>query len=172
MTENLASLVPRLETARLVLREYRRDDFEPFVAHVTDPESTVHLTTSDRPGAWRIFTSHAGMWVLWGAGWWTMALRDTGETVGGVGAFYRDGEGGLEIGWHTWRGHWGKGFASEAAAAVLKHAFEVRRVPKIHALISAGNASSIRVAERIGLAYEGERMLHDKPIGVYSRAQA
>ncbi|UPG92208.1 GNAT family N-acetyltransferase [Luteibacter aegosomaticola] len=168
MSELFTAMVPRLETARLTLREYRREDFEAFVAHLTDPASTVHLSTSDRSTAWRTFNSHAGMWALYGAGWWMMERRDTGQAVGCIGAFYREGAGGLEIGWNTWREHWGQGFAGEAAEAVVVYAFEVRQEPRVHALISEGNTSSIRVAERAGLSFETETDLNGKPVGMYT----
>jgi RimJ/RimL family protein N-acetyltransferase len=49
----------------------------------------------------------------------------------------------------------------------LNYAFEVRREPKVRALISSGNDSSRRVAERLGMRYEMETELHGKAIGSY-----
>lgn len=48
----------------------------------------------------------------------------------------------------------GKGIANEAAAAVMHYAFEVRREPKVRALIASSNTSSRRVAERLGIRYD------------------
>jgi RimJ/RimL family protein N-acetyltransferase len=74
--------------------------------------------------------------------------------VGSVGAFFRHESTVMEMGWNTYRAFWGKRIPNEAAAAVLKYAFEVRREPKVRALIASGNESSRRVAERLGMTYE------------------
>jgi RimJ/RimL family protein N-acetyltransferase len=110
-----------------------------------------------------------GLWLLQGAGWWAVEVRQTGQLVGNVGAFFRESSSVMEIGWNTYRAFWGQGFASEAAAAALAHAFEARREPKVRALIASGNASSLRVAQRLGLTYETEIELHGYAIGSYAR---
>ncbi len=53
---------------------------------------------------------------------------------------------------------WGQGFAYEAAAAVLQHGREVLGIPKIVAMTAPGNASSIKLLEKLGLRFE--RMIH------------
>ncbi|WP_176654245.1 GNAT family N-acetyltransferase [Duganella hordei] len=161
--------VPRLETERLTLREYRREDFDLFADHLMNSESSVHLGQADRQTAWRIFSSHAGLWVIHGAGWWAVEDKQTGQLIGNVGAFFREQSTVMEIGWNTYRAFWGKGIASEAAAAVLNYAFEVRREPKVRALIASGNDSSRRVADRLGMAYEMEVELYGNSIDSYIR---
>ena len=161
--------VPRLHTDRLTLREYRAEDFELFADHLSNPESSAHLGSADRPTAWRIFNSHAGLWLLSGAGWWSIEDRLTGRLVGSVGAFFRHEATVMEMGWNTYRAFWGKGIANEAAAAVLQYAFEVRGEPKVRALIASGNESSRRVAERLGMRYEMKTELNGKEIDSYMR---
>ena len=46
----------------------------------------------------------------------------------------------MELGWNIYKAFWGHGYASEAAAAALQHAFDIRGEPKVQALIGAGNA--------------------------------
>jgi RimJ/RimL family protein N-acetyltransferase len=159
--------VPRLQTPRLELREYRIGDFEAFAAHLADPETTAFIGSADRNLAWRIFGSQTGLWLLHGAGWWTVEARETGQLVGTVGAFFRECLPGIEIGWNTYRAFWGQGFASEAAAMAVRYALEVRGEPKVRALIASGNAPSIRVAQRLGLHYEAETELYGEAIGRY-----
>lgn len=77
----------------------------------------------------------------------------------------------MELGWNTYRAFGGQGFASEAAAAALNHAFEIRREPTVRALIASANASSLRVARRLGLAYEAETEIYGKAVGIYSRGR-
>ncbi|MCA1857062.1 GNAT family N-acetyltransferase [Massilia oculi] len=161
--------VPILHTDRLILREYRREDFDAFAAHCADPVSAAYIGVVERQAAWRIFCSQAGMWLLDGAGWWSVEERESGRLVGSVGAFFREESKVMELGWNTYRACWGQGFAHEAAAALLHHAFEVRRESTVRALIDPGNASSLRVAGRLGLTYEADVALYGKAVGMYTR---
>ena len=169
MNHAFTTSVPHLQTERVMLREYRSADFDLFADHLGHPESSAHLGSSDRQTAWRIFTSQAGLWLVHGAGWWTIEDKQTGQPVGTVGAFFREQSPVIEMGWNTYRAFWGKGIANEAASAVLNYVFEVRRELKVHALISSGNESSRRVAERLGMAYEMETELNGKAISSYMR---
>lgn len=169
MNDTFSASVPRLYTERLLLREYRRNDFDAFAAHLADPVSSAYLATVDRDTAWRIFSSQAGLWLLDGAGWWSVEERQTGQLVGSVGAFFREKSTVMELGWNTYSAFGGKGLGSEAAAAALTYAFEVRREPKVQALIASANEASLRVGKRLGLTYEGETELHGKVIGSYTR---
>jgi len=169
MESDFVTSVPYLHTERLLLREYRREDFDAFAAHCADPVSAAHLVPADRPAAWRIFCSQAGLWLLHGAGWWAVEEKDTGRLVGNVGAFFREESAVMELGWNTYRAFWGQGFANEAAAAVLNDALEIRREPKVRALIASANTSSLRVAQRLGLTHETETEIYGKAVGVYTR---
>lgn len=168
MNNRMAHVVPRLSTERLFLRGYRRVDFEAFAAHLADPVSAAHLGLSDRESSWRRFCSHAGMWLIDGAGWWSVELRATGQLVGNVGAFFRESATTVEIGWNTYRDFWGHGYASEAAGAALSWAFDMRAEPRARALIASGNASSVRVATRLGFVRDGQMVSHGKPVDVYT----
>jgi len=152
-----------------MLREYRREDFDVFAAHLADPVSAAHLVPADRQAAWRIFCSQAGLWLIHGAGWWAVEEKATGRLVGSVGAFFREDSTVMELGWNTYRAFWGQGFATEAAAAALHHAFESRREPTVRAVIASSNESSLRVAKRLGLTYEAETEIYGKAVCVYTR---
>jgi RimJ/RimL family protein N-acetyltransferase len=156
--------VPHFQTERLMLREYRREDFDLFAAHCM-----AHFPPADRNTAWRVFSSHAGLWLIHGAGWWAVEERRTGQLVGNVGAFFREESPVMELGWNTYSEFRGQGFANEAAAAALHYAFEIRHESKVRALIASANESSIRVAQRLGLMYETETEVYGKPVGSYTR---
>jgi RimJ/RimL family protein N-acetyltransferase len=162
--------VPRLKTPRLTLREYRMEDFETFAENLQDPAATKFIGGSDRRTAWRIFGCQVGLWTLQGAGWWAIELNETGKPVGTVGAFFREGWPEIELGWTVYRSHWGRGIATEAAAEAVRHSFEVRGEKRVTALIDAGNAASLKVAERLGLVREAEVELYGTPVGRYARA--
>lgn len=75
----------------------------------------------------------------------------------------------MELGWNTYRAFWGRGFASEAAAAALNYALKIRREPTVRALIGSSNESSLRVAKRLGLTYEAETEIYGKAVGMHAR---
>jgi RimJ/RimL family protein N-acetyltransferase len=163
--------VPRLTTDRLVLREYRMSDFDAFAAHLMDP-STAFLGAQDRRTAWRIFGCNMGAWLLQGAGWWAIEHRESGTLVGNIGAFFRETWPEIELGWNTFRAHWGRGFASEAALEVTRYAFEVRRERRVTALIDPSNTASLRVAAHVGMTHESDTDFFGGTTGRYVRAAA
>jgi RimJ/RimL family protein N-acetyltransferase len=167
---SLSFSIPRLRTQRLLLREYRMADFEAFAKHLGDPVSMEVLGTHDRRNAWRIFGCSMGYWFLQSTGWWAVESLEGGGMVGYVGAFFRETWPEIEVGWNTFREHWGRGYATEAMAEVFRWVFEVRKEKRATALIDAKNARSLRVAEKLGMTYEAEADLFGEPVGRYFKS--
>ena len=143
-------------------------DFDGYAANAADPEATGFLGgPTDRRSAWRLFSSGAGSWVVQGAGWWALELLETGEMVGTVGAFFRDGCPDLEVGWTLYPRHWGHGYAIEAAKAALAHGIEKHRPGRVVALIAPANTASIAVSTKLGMKYETDVDFFDEPCGRY-----
>jgi ribosomal-protein-alanine N-acetyltransferase len=77
----------------------------------------------------------------------------------------------VEIGWRLARAHWGRGYATEGARAVLAFGFEVAGLDEIVSFTSRANVRSQRVMERIGLHstpvddFVNPRMPPDHPLG-------
>jgi RimJ/RimL family protein N-acetyltransferase len=167
--ERLASIVPLVRTPRLLLRAYRVDDLDAFAENFADPiSSTFTGGVVDRRTAWRMLTSSVGLWLLTGGGWWAVEESATGAFVGTVGAFFREtAQDQVELGWTVVRAHWGRGIATEAATAAARYAFEAQRAPCLHAYIDPKNVASVRVAEHIGMHYEGEADFYGEPTGRY-----
>jgi RimJ/RimL family protein N-acetyltransferase len=71
-----------------------------------------------------------------------------------------DGEGRpmeeVEVGWHLRPDRWGRGYATEAARAMLAYAFEILRLPEVLAVVYKENTASIRVCKRLGMEHLGE----------------
>ena len=69
-----------------------------------------------------------------------------------------------DIGYRLHPDYWGKGLATEAARATLRYGFETLALDEVIALVLPGNAASIRVLEKLGMArtedvtYSGERV--------------
>jgi RimJ/RimL family protein N-acetyltransferase len=172
MSDAAASLtftIPRLTTPRLLLREYRTADFDAFAANMAEPEATRFLSgVVDRRTSWRKFAAATGTWVLDGTGWWALELRATGEVVGEVGAFHRDGYPDFELGWNLYRRFWSQGFASEGARAALDFTFDGHRARRVVAHIKAENRASVAVSEKLGMTYERDVDFFGEPIGRYA----
>ncbi len=140
-----------LETERLVLRQLAENDLDAFAGIVADPEAMRFMGgPRDRATAWSDMTRILGHWVLRGYGMWALEERHGGALIGRVGLWNPEGWPGLEVGWLVARSRWGQGFATEAARASLKYAFDVVSADHVISLINPENTASIRVAEKLG----------------------
>jgi RimJ/RimL family protein N-acetyltransferase len=143
---------PRVETPRLLLREWRDSDFEPHAAMCADPEVMRFLGgTLDRAESWKRMAEHAGHWTLRGYGKWAVERRDSGAWIGRVGLWHPPDWPGVEVGWTLVRDGWRQGFATEAAAAAVGWGWANLEIDRLVSLIEPDNAASIRVAERLGM---------------------
>jgi RimJ/RimL family protein N-acetyltransferase len=76
-----------------------------------------------------------------------------------------------EIGWHFHPGFWGRGYASEAAAVILRHAFD-SGLPEVVAVTNPANSASRRVCARIGMRHLGQTTrYYDTTCELYSAAR-
>lgn len=163
------SSIPRLTTPRLLLREFRAEDFPAYAENSADPAATEFLSGAiDRRAAWRIFASGAGAWVIHGAGWWALEVRETGEVVGNVGAFLRETCPDFEVGWTLYRRFWGQGYGTEGAKAALAFTFESHRAKRVIAHIKGANTASVAVSQRLGMKYETDVDFFGETVGRYS----
>lgn len=161
--------IPRLTTARLLLREFRMADFEAYAANLADPAATTFTGgPCDRRAAWRAFAAQTGSWVLNGGGWWAVEQREGGAFVGTVGTFVREtAEDRVELGWSLHPAYWGQGFATEAAAAALQFALDTRGAREVIAHIAAANLASLGVSKHLGMKYDADVDFYGEPIGRY-----
>ena len=159
--------MPNLETDRLVLREWRLDDFDQFAEMMADPKVMRFLAGDGNPmprfGAWRAFTDMVGHWTLRGFGMFAVIEKASGVLVGRVGPWEPEGWPEFEIGWTLRSDYWGRGYATEAAVRCVDYAFSELRRDRFVSLISPGNAPSIKVAERLGERLEREISLPHSP---------
>jgi RimJ/RimL family protein N-acetyltransferase len=145
-------VIPRLETERLVLREWRTEDFEPYAHFMADADVTRYLTGEpmSRVDAWRNMAMLLGHWELRGFGMWAVERKSDRAFVGRVGMHYPEGWPAIEVGWTLGKEYWGAGFATEAARAALTYAFLTQNLDRVISVIQVDNAPSQAVATRLG----------------------
>jgi RimJ/RimL family protein N-acetyltransferase len=142
---------PTLETERLILRPPEERDLDRWAAFMADAETMSFLGgPKSRAEAWQGIASALGHWVLKGFGMFSTVEKESGAWVGRVGPLEPEGWPGTEVGWGIAREHWGKGYATESAAAAIDWAFDTLGWSEVVHCIDSANAPSIRVAQRLG----------------------
>ena len=162
--------VPIIETDRLILREWRNDDFDTYAKMCADPEVMRYLGSGkplDRFETWRHMAFLVGHWELLGFGHWAVEEKSSGRFAGRVGFLNPVGWPGFEIGWTLGREFWGMGYATEAARGALPFAFNELDRAHVISLIHPDNKASIRVAERLGETLEGKTELFGHGVLIY-----
>ncbi|HOB12666.1 MAG TPA: GNAT family N-acetyltransferase [Novosphingobium sp.] len=150
-----------IETERLVLRPPSADDLPWIEAAMNTPAVIRYLGGETRSAAEVAESLSADIAAFAPGTWrhWTVWLRDEDIRVGRCGLFHVRAEaapallrGQSEIGWTLAEMHWGKGYASEAARAVLGYAFRQLGLTEIFSQTSDSNRASTRMMQRLGFA--------------------
>jgi RimJ/RimL family protein N-acetyltransferase len=146
---------PVIETERLKLRPWRGADIAPNTAMLADPASGRFITADGKPVTdafigWRNAAIMAGHWVLHGVGMFVVEEKSSGKFAGRVGPWRPQGWPGFEIGWGIASEFRGKGYAVEAAAAMIDWAFATFEIDEIIHCIDCENSASQAVARRLG----------------------
>ncbi len=148
--------IPVLQTERLTLRTQTRADWSAYEALMMSDRSKYMGGPKDDVSAWSSFASMMASWVLDDIGYWTAALKDSDNAVAYLGIMKPSIFPETELGWMTTPEAEGKGYAFEAANAVLDWAFLTRGMPTLVSYINPANARSIALAERLGAARDAE----------------
>jgi RimJ/RimL family protein N-acetyltransferase len=186
MTETLGrdhsaeELLPEILTRRLILRAFRMEDAPRVRALAGEREIAANTANIPHPyeeglaEAWigsqaeRRSRGQAVVFAFQLRGDLDAAADDTlrpGDLVGAVGLELDPQNRQAELGYWIGKPYWGRGLATEAARAVLRHGFEELSLNRIHAHHFAHNASSGRVLEKIGMVREGCRREHVRKWG-------
>jgi len=150
LADRFAAAVPHLETARLTLRAPRLADYPAYEAVFTSDRARYIGGPYDAAGAYADFCQGCAGWLLRGAGMWTICLKGSDTALGWVYLWQEWQDPEPEIGWVLTGAAEGRGYAAEAAEAVLPHAVALYGVGGFVSYIDAGNDRSARLAERLG----------------------
>ena len=152
----MAEEQPVLQTERLTLRRFRLTDVDDVLAYANDEEWQRYLLPLPYPyervhGEQFVAKSFLRDWKSKPA--FAIVLDDT--VIGGINLSIDKNHQTAEMGYGIARKHWGNGYATEAAHAVVDWAFETFCLAKIYAYAIVDNNRSWRVMERIGMTREG-----------------
>jgi RimJ/RimL family protein N-acetyltransferase len=169
--------VPVLETARLKLRGHRLDDFTACAAMWADTMVTRYISgkPSTEEESWSRLLRYVGHWTLLGFGYWVVEEKATGCFAGEVGFadLRRDLEPSLngtpEIGWVFAPHAHGRGYASEAARAVIAWGEAHFGTSQTACIVHPENLASIRVAEKCGYRELRRTVYKGQPTTVFLR---
>ena len=145
-----------LETSRLLLRQWREEDFEPFAAVNRDPEAMRFFPALIPRAESDAFAERLGLVIsLRGWGLWVVEVKAGPQFIGFVGLNEVDFDAhftpAVEVGWRLRRDQWGNGYATEAARAAIAFAFDQLALNEIVSMTTAANERSRRVMDRLGM---------------------
>jgi RimJ/RimL family protein N-acetyltransferase len=147
-----------IETDRLLMRPVTRGDLPVLLRFRADPEVSRYLggpEMSTPEFVARRLEFYLDCHRRHGFGMCALLRKGDGEMIGWSGIQPLEDSGQIEVGYGFDRPHWGKGYATEAAAAWLRYGFEQAGLERIVAVASPENAASRRVMEKLGMRYEG-----------------
>jgi len=150
---NVARVNHVLTTERLILRPVTADDHAALLVHWAAPDVRRFLFDGASLAPAEITEAIAGSardFAAAGYGLWLIQEKDRADLVGTTGLRPLE-DLGLEIFYSLAPGSWGKGYATEAARAVVEHALGPLGLPEVLAEVDEGNSASIAVIERLGM---------------------
>jgi RimJ/RimL family protein N-acetyltransferase len=146
--------VIELETSRLKLRQWRRED-RPLFAKLNADSTVMEFFPSilDEKESNEMVNKIQSLISKRGWGFWAVEKKDKGQFIGFTGLHVPTAKlpfsPCVEIGWRLAKEFWGKGYATEAANAALNLAFEQLKISEVYSFASVGNLKSIALMERL-----------------------
>lgn len=164
-----------LETERLYLRGFKIDDAQllidlnsnPNVVRYTGDGAVKNLEEAKRILADIIFPQYLNK-----MGRWAVHLKSNDEFIGWCGLKYIADDNEIDLGYRFFEKHWGKGFATESARAIMDYGINTLKLKMIIALAAKENTASINVLKKLGMTYLEDDMCKHDPAEKYIFKQA
>jgi RimJ/RimL family protein N-acetyltransferase len=144
-------------TPRLILRHWRPSDREPFALLNADPRVMEFMPTAlSREETDRLADRIESHFANHGFGLCAAETRQDSRFIGFIGLSVPTFEAAftpcVEIGWRLSAEYWGRGLATEGAAAMVRYAFETLQLEALVSFTVPGNSRSRHVMEKIGMS--------------------
>jgi RimJ/RimL family protein N-acetyltransferase len=148
-----------LTTERLLLRQWKDSDREPFAALNADPAVMEHFPAAlTRAESDTMVDRVSAAIEDRGFGFWAAEVRETGQFIGFIGlsvpSFGAPFGPCVEIGWRLAKDAWGNGYATEGARGSLAYGFGPAGLDEVVSFTATTNKPSQRVMERIGMTHD------------------
>lgn len=164
--------IPALTTPRLTLRPHRHDDYEADCAMWADPAVVRFIggTPSTPQQTWSRLLNYMGHWQAMNYGYWAIEERSSGTFIGeaGFADFKRDIAPSMqnvpELGFALVAGAHGKGYGTEAVAAVLAWGDAHLPSKRTVCMVNEANAASLRIVEKAGYRIFERAVLNGTPL--------
>lgn len=146
------------ETARLRLRDWEEGDLAPFCRLNADEQVMRYFpkTLSAEETA-LLYTTIKAEFAENGFGFYAVEVKENQEFIGFIGfhrpAFEAEFTPCIEIGWRLKKEAWGKGYATEGAAACLKYGFNVLGFDEVYSFTAVINTPSKKVMTKLGMSF-------------------
>ena len=152
----LMKQITELQTKRLILRQWKSEDYEAFSKLNADPKVMEYFPSILTKVQSDVMASTLKALISQnGWGFWVLEERKTGFFVGTLGLHEPSDNlpflPCVEIGWRLAHEHWGKGYATEAGLEVLRFAFEVLELEEVVSFTAVVNKRSSALMERLGM---------------------
>ncbi len=167
----------QLETARLILRLPRIEDFDRYAELHADEAAARHIGgVLQRAPAWRKFLQMPGAWMVQGYAMFSVVEKASGRWLGQTGAWQPEGWPGTEVGWAFHPDAWGRGYATEAAVVAIDWVFAHLGWREVIHTIAPENKPSQALAARLGSTNRGPSRLppphEDVRVDLWSQTHA
>ena len=159
-----------LETKRLRIREFTEQDAAFIVKLLNEPAFIQHIADkgvrSLKDAERYLEEGPMASYGKFGFGLWHVALKKTGLPIGMCGLLKRDYLEDVDIGFAFLADHWRKGYALEAASAVMAHATGCLGLEKLVAIVGKDNARSVSLLGKLDFRFERYIRLPDETTDV------
>lgn len=145
-----------LETERLKLRAWQESDLQPFAELNADKDVMLYFpSVLTREQSDNLADKFQHLILDHGWGFWAVELKATGQFIGFTGLNTQPEQfifsPCVEIGWRFAKQYWHQGYATEAAKACLKFAFETLQLKEVVSFTAVHNTASEHVMQRLGM---------------------
>ena len=157
-----------IETNRLFLRQPTVDDAGFMLRLVNDPSwlqyiGDRHVHTLDDAKQY-LLNGSIKSFAVHGFGFYIVETKKDGMSIGMCGLVKRDFLDDVDIGFAFFPEYTGEGYAFESAAVILEHAFKDLKLPRIAAITTPDNFSSIKLLKKLGLSHERMIRIDDEEL--------
>lgn len=162
-----------LLTPRLRLRRFVPEDFDDFYPLDLDDRVMKYIRSckpapESREVARERFTRMLDYYEIRpGLGVFATCLSDSGELIGWTALKDLDGTDIIEIGYRYFFRFWGKGYATEAASALMRYGFDHLGLEHVAAVVHPENQASGRVLQKLGMRYTGPEHYYGTNVDFY-----